>query len=188
MMLKLYESSDIQPSKGKRKFVSHVLTAGTPTKNKRVYGLSGLRANVARLAPRIRKRTLVGRLNHSPLDTKENISLLETSHLITELELKGDQLWIEAQILSDTPAGKVAFSLLNNGSKMGCSLCSVGTTREDSNGIILVEDFQLLAIDLVQDPAFSDSEVVLTEQLHRSAISPSEFLIKAILSSANRRF
>lgn len=186
-MIRLYESSDIQPSKGKRKFISHVLTAGQPTKNKRVYGLSAIKANVSRLAPRIRNKTLVGRLNHSPLDTKEAISLLETCHIITDMHLKNDELWIEGFILEDTPAGKVAFSLLNSGSKMGCSICSVGKTREDSNGIVLVEDFQLLAIDLVQDPAFSESEVVLTEQLNRPAISPSEFLIKAILSSANRR-
>ena len=118
--------------------------------NGRIYPTAVLESQLAKVQPMISERRLCGELDHPQNDT---VKLSNASHLITKLELKGDDLIGEAEILK-TPAGLTAAALVNGGVKIGISSRGMGTLSEDQNGDKIVnEDFRLVTFDLVADPS-----------------------------------
>ena len=118
--------------------------------NGRVYPTKVLESQLVKVQPMIDERRLCGELDHPQNDT---VKLSNASHLITKLEMKGDELIGEAEILK-TPAGLTAKALIEGGVKIGISSRGMGTLSEDSNGNKIVnEDFRLVTFDLVADPS-----------------------------------
>lgn len=118
--------------------------------NGRIYPLSVLQSQLEKVAPLIAERRLCGELDHPQNDT---VKLSNASHLITKLEMKGNDLMGEAELLK-TPAGLTAQALINGGVKIGISSRGMGTLSEDQNGDKIVnEDFKLVTFDLVADPS-----------------------------------
>ena len=92
----------------------------------------------------------VGELNHPDGPT---INLDKVSHLVTELNFKGNDVVGKAKIL-DTPNGNIAKKLLEGGVKLGVSTRGMGSLEPRSDGIAVVKpDYVLNAIDIVQDPS-----------------------------------
>jgi hypothetical protein len=118
--------------------------------NGRIYPTAVLEGQLGKVQPLINERRLCGELDHPQNDT---VKLSNASHLITKLEMKGNELIGEAEILK-TPAGMTAQALINGGVKIGISSRGMGTLSEDSEGNKIVnEDFRLVTFDLVADPS-----------------------------------
>lgn len=96
----------------------------------------------------IKENRATGELGHPniPTTTPANIS-----HLIEKLEFSGDNVTGRARLL-DTPMGKIAKSLVNEGVKLGVSTRGLGTIKES----IVQNDFNLISIDIVADPSGPD--------------------------------
>ena len=99
----------------------------------------------------------VGELGHPDGPT---VNLDRVSHKITSLVQEGNNFRGKAQLLN-TPMGKIASSLLDEGVMLGVSSRGVGSLREDRNGCKVVgEDFMLAtAADIVADPSAPDAFV-----------------------------
>lgn len=124
--------------------------AGVPNNNRRVYEKELLEREAGRLAESYSARRLMGELDHPSHD---HVSLQNVSHLITKLEMKGNEMIGEAEVLN-TPAGQVAQALLKGGVQLGISSRGMGTLTEGTDGYKYVnEDFKLLTFDLVADPS-----------------------------------
>ena len=98
----------------------------------------------------------LGELGHPDGPT---VNLDRVSHRITSLSAEGNNFIGKAQIL-DTPMGKIAKSLLEDGVKLGVSSRGMGSIdkREDCN--VVMDDFMLAtAADIVADPSAPDAFV-----------------------------
>ena len=76
------------------------------------------------------KGRALGELGHPDGPT---VNLDRVSHKITSLVQEGDNFKGKAQLLN-TPMGKIASSLLDEGVMLGVSSRGVGSLKEDRNG------------------------------------------------------
>ena len=104
----------------------------------------------------VKTKRALGELGHPDGPT---INLDRVSHRITSLRAEGNNFIGKAQIL-DTPMGKIAKSLLDEGVQLGVSSRGMGNI-EKSEGISVVrDDFMLTtAADIVADPSAPDAFV-----------------------------
>jgi len=124
--------------------------AESPNNNKRVYSKEILEREAKRLVEAYSARRLMGELDHPKHD---HVSLQNVSHLITKLDMKGNEMIGEAELLN-TPAGQTAQALLKCGVQLGVSSRGMGTLTEGVDGYKYVnEDYRLLTFDLVADPS-----------------------------------
>ena len=139
--------------------------------NGRIYPTSVLESQLAKVKPLISERRLCGELDHPSNDT---VKLSNASHLITKLDMKGDELIGEAEILR-TPAGLTAKALVEGGVKIGISSRGMGTLSEDHNGDKIVnEDFRLVTFDLVADPSTRGAYPGLSESVESKFVKDSQ--------------
>jgi len=118
--------------------------------NGRIYPTTVLEGQIKKLQPLISERRLCGELDHPQ---NETVKLSNASHLVTKLEMRGNEVIGEAEVLK-TPAGLTAQALINGGVKVGISSRGMGTLSEDHTGQKIVnEDFKLVTFDLVADPS-----------------------------------
>ena len=126
-------------------------------RNGRMYPFSVLEKEVNRYNEEyIKTSRALGELGHPDGPT---VNLDRVSHRITSLAAEGNNFIGKAQIL-DTPMGKIAKSLLEDGVKLGVSSRGMGSIdrREDCN--VVMDDFMLAtAADIVADPSAPDAFV-----------------------------
>jgi len=91
----------------------------------------------------------VGELNHPDGPT---INLDKVSHLITDMNWKGNDVVGRAKIL-DTPNGKIVKNLLDGGVKLGVSTRGMGSLEKCNDVMVVKDDYILNAVDIVQDPS-----------------------------------
>ena len=138
--------------------------------NGRIYPTAVLEGQLQKIQPLIDERRLCGELDHPQNDT---VKLSNASHLITKLELKGDELIGEAELLK-TPAGLTAKALVEGGVKIGISSRGMGTLSEDAQGNKIVnEDFRLVTFDLVADPSTRGAYPALSESTESRFVKDS---------------
>ena len=139
--------------------------------NGRIYPTAVLESQLEKVKPLILERRLCGELDHPQNDT---VKLSNASHLVTKLEMKGDDLIGEAEILK-TPAGLTAKALIEGGVKIGISSRGMGTLSEDHNGDKIVnEDFRLVTFDLVADPSTRGAFPGLSESTESKFVRESQ--------------
>ena len=127
-------------------------------RNGRVYPVSTLANEVTRYNESfVNKGRALGELGHPDGPT---VNLDRVSHKITSLKQEGNNFVGKAQILN-TPMGKIASSLIEEGVVLGVSSRGVGSLKEDHTGCKVVgEDFMLAtAADIVADPSAPDAFV-----------------------------
>lgn len=104
--------------------------------------------------------------SYGALDHPDNLDMLfkDASHIITKLEMIGNDVYGEAVVLQDTPAGKIIESVfrtkkaLGKPIKVGISSRGAGTlVKRNSNNY--VENYKLIAVDLVCRPSAQDAYV-----------------------------
>lgn len=104
----------------------------------------------------VNKGRAVGELGHPDGPT---VNLDRVSHKITELNQNGSNFIGKAKIL-ETPMGRIASALLNDGVTLGVSSRGMGSLVERNGAKFVGEDFMLAtAADIVADPSAPDAFV-----------------------------
>jgi len=126
-------------------------------RNGRIYPLSVLQKEVNRYNEEyVVKGRALGELGHPDGPT---VNLDRVSHKIVSLKAEGNNFIGKARIL-DTPMGKIAKNLLDEGVQLGVSSRGMGSL-EEQNGVKYVRDDFMLATaaDIVADPSAPDAFV-----------------------------
>ena len=143
----------------KKLYIEGVFLQGNiKNRNGRMYPVETLAREVNRYNEAfVGKGRALGELGHPDGPT---VNLDRVSHKITSLVQEGSNFRGKAQLLN-TPMGKIASSLLDEGVMLGVSSRGVGSLREDRDGCKVVgEDFMLAtAADIVADPSAPDAFV-----------------------------
>ena len=127
-------------------------------RNGRVYPMATLRREVGRYNENhVQKGRALGELGHPEGPT---VNLDRVSHKIVSLKESGSNFVGKAKILN-TPMGKIASSLIEEGVKLGVSSRGVGSLKMTREGVNVVgDDFMLsTAADIVSDPSAPDAFV-----------------------------
>ena len=144
------------------------------TKNYFIEGVflqSNIKNKNGRLYPKEIMKKEVGRYMKEYVDSKRafgelghpegpGINLDRVSHMIVSLKENGDDFLGRAKIM-DTPMGKIAKNLLDEGAKLGVSSRGMGSMIANKEGVNEVQgDFYLAtAADIVADPSAPDAFV-----------------------------
>lgn len=150
----------VEETEGKKSmFIEGVFLQGNQkNRNGRVYKTDTLAREVGRYSEQyIAKGRALGELGHPDGPT---VNLDRVSHKIVSLRQEGNNFIGKAKLL-DTPMGKIAKDLVNEGVTLGVSSRGVGSLTETRQGYKLVgEDFMLAtAADIVADPSAPDAFV-----------------------------
>ena len=143
----------------KKLYIEGVFLQGDiKNRNGRMYPMETLSREVGRYNETfVQKGRALGELGHPDGPT---VNLDRVSHKITSLVREGTNFRGKAQILN-TPMGKIASSLLDEGVMLGVSSRGVGSLKMTNEGHKVVgEDFMLAtAADIVADPSAPDAFV-----------------------------
>jgi hypothetical protein len=142
----------IDEGKGREHFIEGVfMQSNLKNRNGRVYPRETLMNEVARYNKEyVSKNRAMGELNHPQGPT---VNLDRVSHIIKELRPDGDNVYGKAKIM-ETPMGKIAKNLNDEGAKLGVSSRGMGSLKQNKEGENEVQkDFMLAAVDIVADPS-----------------------------------
>lgn len=134
------------------------LQSNIANRNKRMYSKDIMEKEVQRYVREyVDTKRAFGELGHPDGPT---INLDRVSHMIVSLKEDGNNFIGRAKIM-DTPMGKIAKNLLDEGAKLGVSSRGLGSLKMNENGINEVQnDFYLAtAADIVADPSAPDAFV-----------------------------
>ena len=133
------------------------LQAELKNRNGRMYPQKTLAREVAKYDESyIKSGRALGELGHPD---GPSINLDRVSHKIQSLKEDGNNFIGRAKIL-DTPNGKIAKSLLDEGVRLGVSSRGMGSIKKESNCNVVCDDFMLAtAADIVADPSAPDAFV-----------------------------
>ena len=149
---------------------------GVENSNHRIYEENEYLPHLDYLKKKIEQNRLVGELDHP----KEfDVSLKNISHVITDLNYDKQDRNVKIKVkLLDTPAGKIAKSLIDAGVPISISSRAAGNVKENKK----VEIKKIFTYDLVADPGFENAQL---ERVYESLGShmPSESVKDSIISS-----
>ena len=123
-----------------------------------MYPMETLRKEVSRYnESNVQSGRALGELGHPDGPT---VNLDRVSHKIVSLKESGDNFIGKAKILN-TPMGKIASALVEDGVKLGVSSRGIGSLKQTREGVNIVgDDFMLAtAADIVADPSAPDAFV-----------------------------
>ena len=149
----------VEEIKGKKTF--HIqgpfLQGDIKNRNGRIYESHILAKEVKRYNEAyIDKNRAMGELGHPDGPT---VNLDRVSHKITSLKQEGSNFIGKAKIL-ETPMGRIAGALLNDGVTLGVSSRGMGSLINRNGANYVGEDFMLAtAADIVADPSAPDAFV-----------------------------
>ena len=150
----------VEESNGQKSmFIEGVFLQGNrKNRNNRVYRTETLKREVDRyINEYVEKGRALGELGHPEGPT---VNLDRVSHKIVSLRQEGNNFIGKAKLL-ETPMGKIAKNLIDEGVTLGVSSRGVGSLSDHREGYKLVgEDFMLAtAADIVADPSAPDAFV-----------------------------
>lgn len=123
--------------------------ANTKNHNGRIYPDDILMREVQKYTQLVKERRALGELDHpdSPVVELKNVCLL-----VTDLRMEGDEVRGDVEILN-TPQGQILKNLALQGVKLGISSRGVGSLRQEGEGDMVQDDFELIAFDAVSSPS-----------------------------------
>ena len=126
-------------------------------RNGRMYKFGTMNREVQKYNEEFIKRgRALGELGHPDGST---INLDRVSHKIVELQPEGHNFIGKAKLL-ETPMGKIAKSLLEEGVQLGVSSRGLGSLKKENGSSVVADDFVLsTAADIVADPSAPDAFV-----------------------------
>ena len=143
----------------KSMFIEGIFLQGDiQNRNGRMYPMNTLRKEVQRYNESfVNSGRAVGELGHPEGPT---VNLDRVSHKIVSLKESGSNFIGKAKLLN-TPMGKIAQNLIDEGVKLGVSSRGLGTLAVNEDGIKVVSDDFMLATaaDIVSDPSAPDAFV-----------------------------
>ncbi len=150
----------VEQKNGKKSmYIEGVFLQGNiKNRNGRMYPMETLRREVSRYNENhVAQGRALGELGHPDGPT---VNLDRVSHKIVSLKESGSNFIGKAKILN-TPMGKIASSLIEEGVKLGVSSRGIGSLKMTREGVNIVgDDFMLAtAADIVADPSAPDAFV-----------------------------
>ena len=150
----------VESKNGKKSlYIEGVFLQGNiKNRNGRMYPMETLRREVGRYNENhVQSGRALGELGHPDGPT---VNLDRVSHKIVSLRESGANFIGKAKILN-TPMGKIASSLIEEGVRLGVSSRGIGSLKMTKEGINVVgDDFMLAtAADIVADPSAPDAFV-----------------------------
>jgi hypothetical protein len=150
----------VEQKNGKKSmYIEGVFLQGNiKNRNGRMYPMETLRREVSRYSENhVQAGRALGELGHPDGPT---VNLDRVSHKIISLRESGSNFIGKAKILN-TPMGKIASSLIEEGVKLGVSSRGIGSLKMTREGVNVVgDDFMLAtAADIVADPSAPDAFV-----------------------------
>jgi len=150
----------VEQKNGKKSmYIEGVFLQGNiKNRNGRMYPMETLRREVSRYnESNVQSGRALGELGHPDGPT---VNLDRVSHKIVSLRESGSNFIGKAKILN-TPMGKIASSLIEEGVKLGVSSRGIGSLKMTREGVNIVgDDFMLAtAADIVADPSAPDAFV-----------------------------
>lgn len=135
----------------------------TKNHNGRIYPREILMREVQKYTALVKERRALGELDHpdSPIVELKNACLL-----VTEIRMDGDEVRGTVEILN-TPPGNILKNLALQGVRLGVSSRGVGSLKEDIDGAIVQEDFELIAFDAVSSPSTPGAYLVTEGKLNK---------------------
>ncbi len=97
----------------------------------------------------VKTRTALGELDHPEASV---VNLANTSHVITEVWWKGNDLMGKLELLP-TPSGNIAKALVLSGIPLGISSRGMGSVKQLGETVEVQDDFELLCWDFVSTPS-----------------------------------
>lgn len=143
--------------------------AEAKNQNGRVYSRRILEREMQNYSTMIAQNRALGSLDHPDSSV---VSLSTASHIITDWWWEGNDVMGKVRILN-TPNGKIAQTLLEDGIKIGISSRGVGDIIKKEAMDVVDENFILIAFDLVQDP--STHRAILGGMNENKSISSEEY-------------
>lgn len=148
-----------EESNGKKNhYIEGVFLQGEiKNRNGRMYPLATLQREVTTYTENyVDRGRALGELGHPD---GPSINLDRVSHKIVSLKQEGNNFIGKAKIL-DTPMGRIAKNLLDEGVKLGVSSRGLGSIERRGDVNIVKDDFMLsTAADIVADPSAPDAFV-----------------------------
>ena len=150
----------VEQKNGKKSmYIEGVFLQGNiKNRNGRMYPMETLRKEVSRYNENhVQAGRALGELGHPDGPT---VNLDRVSHKIVSLKESGSNFIGKAKLLN-TPMGKIASSLIEEGVKLGVSSRGIGSLKMTREGVNIVgDDFMLAtAADIVADPSAPDAFV-----------------------------
>ena len=126
-------------------------------RNGRMYKFDTMNREVSKYNEEfVNRGRALGELGHPEGPT---LNLDRVSHKITELYPEGTNFMGKAKLM-DTPMGKIAKSLLDEGVQLGVSSRGLGSIKKEGSCQVVADDFILsTAADIVADPSAPDAFV-----------------------------
>ena len=131
-------------------FDGAVATSDIPNGNNRVFPKKVLESLVKNSQERIAQGTELGMFG---MPTSSALPLSEVSHRVTQLEMIGDNLVCEIEVIDTLPGGKILLELAEKGEKLAIRLAGIGNLSEpDEHGIQIVQDdYKLISLNVVKN-------------------------------------
>tara|TARA_R110002167_G_scaffold323299_1_gene529211 strand:+ start:2716 stop:3357 length:642 start_codon:yes stop_codon:yes gene_type:complete len=144
------ESSD-DGKGGKSLYMKGIFIEGdVRNQNNRIYPAKEIHHAVKAIMEKIKGGySVLGEADH-PDDL--NINLDRVSHMITEMDIDGNNGIGKLKILP-TPMGNICKTLLESGVKLGVSSRGSGNVNEDGH----VKEFEIITVDIVANPSAPDA-------------------------------
>lgn len=135
------------------------MQAGVRNENGNLYPLKVVKKAIEEYQKKIDDGTAYGELNHPH---KAEINLERICHKIVSLELDEETgiVYGKSKLL-DKDLGKKAQELAEEGIRFGVSLRALGSFDRNN---VMQDDFELLAVDLVGDPSFTNSMMDVVQE------------------------
>jgi len=150
----------VEEKEGKKHvFIEGIIMQGEiENRNGRMYKINTLEKEMNRYSEQyIAKNRAYGELGHPSGPT---INLERACIMFKKLYREGNNIMGKAKVL-DTPMGNIVKGLVSEGASLGISSRGMGSIKENSNGIMEVQDDFHLATagDIVADPSAPDAFV-----------------------------
>lgn len=144
-------TESVEESNGKSLYMKGIFIEGdVRNQNNRIYPRDEIHRAVKAINEKIKKGySVLGEADH-PDDL--NINLDRVSHIITEMDINGNNGIGKLKILP-TPMGNICKTLLESGVKLGVSSRGSGNVNESGH----VKDFEIITVDIVANPSAPDA-------------------------------
>jgi hypothetical protein len=154
--------------------------ADAVNQNKRIYPYDILKKQCDEyFENNIKNKVALGELDHrdEPIVYLQNVS-----HILENLEWQGKDVYGTVRLLN-TPAGKIAQSLVSDGIPLGISSRALGSvSKNEAQGVDIVdEDLQIVCWDLVSNPSTNHAYLKMYESRQLEKRDCTQEIIKDLL-------
>lgn len=123
----------------------------------------------------IARRKAIGELKHPDYPFPD---IEQAAILVTELKWDGNDVYGKAKILP-TPKGQIIQGLVEGGYQMSVSTRALGSLKENSQGVSIVQDdLMFTAVDCVDNPSAPGADVNMVRECKKYMMNESGIFVE----------